>query len=69
MPDLDFLPAALVLTRVVSKPGPRRLCLDLGHKAVASEGPQPRVIFPELSDAQAVAHNEEHLVIETGRAD
>jgi len=69
MPDLDFLPAALVLTRVVSKPGPRRLCLDLGHKAVASEGPQPRVIFPELSDAKAVAHNEEHLVIETGRAD
>ncbi len=68
MPDLDFLPAALLLTRVISKPGGRRLCLDLGHKAVASEGPQPRVVFPELPDAQPVAHNEEHLVVETARA-
>ena len=63
--DLDFLPAALVLTRVVSKPGGRRLCLDLGHKAVASEMPHPRVVFLNLPDAQAVAHSEEHLVIES----
>jgi D-serine deaminase-like pyridoxal phosphate-dependent protein len=32
-PDLDFLPAAVLLARVVSKPGDGRLCLDLGHKA------------------------------------
>ena len=37
LPDLDFLPAVLLLTRVVSKPGPNLICLDLGHKAVASE--------------------------------
>ncbi|HEY2953032.1 MAG TPA: D-TA family PLP-dependent enzyme, partial [Verrucomicrobiae bacterium] len=36
LPDLDFLPAALLLTRVISKPGAGRLCLDLGHKSVAS---------------------------------
>ena len=70
MPDLDreFKVAAVLLTRVVSKPGGNRLCLDLGHKAVASEMPQPRVVFPQLPDAKAVTHSEEHLVVETSRA-
>jgi D-serine deaminase-like pyridoxal phosphate-dependent protein len=67
--DLDFLPAALVLTRVVSKPGPNRLCLDLGHKALASEMPHPRVQFLNLPDYNAITHSEEHLVVETGQAD
>ncbi len=66
--DLPFLPAAVLLTRVISKPGPNRLCLDLGHKAVAAENPQPRVRLLELPDAEAVMHSEEHLVIETPRA-
>lgn len=68
LPDLEFLPAALVLTRVVSKPGPKRLCLDLGHKAVASEMPHPRVKFLNLEDVRAILHSEEHLVIETDRS-
>jgi D-threonine aldolase len=68
LPDLDFLPAALVLTRVISKPGENRLCLDLGHKAIAAENPPPRVYFPDLPDARAVAHSEEHLVLATARA-
>jgi D-serine deaminase-like pyridoxal phosphate-dependent protein len=67
-PDLQFLNAAALLTRVVSKPGPDLLCLDLGHKAVASEMPQPRVVFPALPDAEFVAHNEEHLVMRTPHA-
>ena len=66
--DLPFLPAAVLLTRVISKPGAGRLCLDLGHKAVAAENPHPRVRFLELPDAPAVLHSEEHLVIETPRA-
>jgi len=69
LPDLEFLHAAVLLTRIVSKPGGRRLCLDLGHKAVASENPHPRAIFPDLPDAEAVGHSEEHLVLETRRAD
>lgn len=68
LPDLDFLAAALLLTRVVGKPGADRLCLDLGHKAVASEMPHPRVVLLGLEEAQAVTHSEEHLVIETPRA-
>jgi len=67
-PDLAFLSAALVLTRVVSKPGNNQLCLDLGHKAIAAEKPHPRVQFVNLPDAKAVMHSEEHLVVETARA-
>jgi D-serine deaminase-like pyridoxal phosphate-dependent protein len=68
LPDLDFVPAALVLTRIVSKPAPDRVCLDLGHKAIASENPHPRVQLLDLPDAKAVMHSEEHLVIETAEA-
>lgn len=68
-PDLPFAPAAVLLTRVISKPSAGRLCLDLGHKAVASENLPPRVRFLELPDAAPVMHSEEHLVIETPEAD
>jgi D-serine deaminase-like pyridoxal phosphate-dependent protein len=68
LPDLDFLPAVLVLTRIVSKPGSNRLCLDLGHKAIASENPPPRVLLMDLPETTAVGHSEEHLVLETHRA-
>lgn len=68
MPDLPFEVAAVLLTRVVSKPSANRLCLDLGHKAVASESPQPRVKFLNLPEATAVMHSEEHLVVEAPRA-
>lgn len=84
LPDLSFLAAALLLTRVISKPG-SRVCLDLGHKAVASEMPHPRALLvppqagetapraPGLDlpylDARFVGHSEEHLVIETPFAD
>jgi D-serine deaminase-like pyridoxal phosphate-dependent protein len=67
--DLEFLPAALVLTRVVSKPGPNLLCLDLGHKALGSEMPHPRVQFLNLPNYSALTHSEEHLVIESADAD
>ena len=68
LPDLPFVPAIVLLTRVVSRPTPTRLCLDLGHKAVASENPHPRVTLFGLEDATAVGHSEEHLVLETARA-
>jgi D-serine deaminase-like pyridoxal phosphate-dependent protein len=67
-PDLDFSCAAVVLTRVVSKPGPDLLCLDLGHKALAAEMPPPRAIFPALPDPEVVKHSEEHLLLRTPEA-
>jgi D-serine deaminase-like pyridoxal phosphate-dependent protein len=66
--DLDFLHAALLLTRVVSRPSGNRLCLDLGYKAVSPDNPAPRVQLLDPSDAVAVIHNEEHLAVETSRA-
>ena len=68
LPDMPFVPAITLLTRVVSAPGPNRLCLDLGHKAVASENPHPRAVLFGLEDSTAVGHSEEHLVLETDRA-
>jgi D-serine deaminase-like pyridoxal phosphate-dependent protein len=68
LPDLDFLHAALVLTRISSKPAPNRICLDLGHKAIASENPPPRVRLFGLEEARQVMHSEEHLVLETDLA-
>jgi D-serine deaminase-like pyridoxal phosphate-dependent protein len=68
LPDLPFVPALLVLTRVISRPAANRLCLDLGHKAIAAENPHPRVMLFGLEDARAVGHSEEHLVLETDRA-
>jgi D-serine deaminase-like pyridoxal phosphate-dependent protein len=68
-PDLHFLPAALIMTRVVSKPGRKMLCLDLGHKAIAAEMPHPRVRLLDIQVKQFISHNEEHLVIESPEAE
>jgi D-serine deaminase-like pyridoxal phosphate-dependent protein len=68
LPDLPFLPAAVLLARVISKPGKNRITLDLGHKSVAPENPHPRVRFEELPDATPLMQSEEHLVLETERA-
>jgi D-serine deaminase-like pyridoxal phosphate-dependent protein len=65
IPDLPFVPAALVLARVVSKPSTGLLCVDLGHKALASEMPHPRVKFLNVDVKEFVTHSEEHMVIAT----
>lgn len=69
LPDMDFLNAAVLLTRVVSKPADGLICLDLGHKALASEMPHPRIRFFNIDDYTVVNHSEEHLVIKTSEAD
>ena len=66
--EFNFLEAAVLLVRVISRPTPTRITLDLGHKAVASEMPHPRVRLFGLEDARFVMHSEEHLVVETPRA-
>ncbi|HEX4588304.1 MAG TPA: D-TA family PLP-dependent enzyme [Gemmataceae bacterium] len=70
-PDVSgFTPAAVVFTRVVSRPTRTRITLDLGTKAVAADSPAgQRCEVLDLPDAVAVAHNEEHLVIETPAAE
>jgi D-serine deaminase-like pyridoxal phosphate-dependent protein len=64
-PEQDFTPAVHILTRVISLPAANRICLDLGHKAVASENElAKRVYFPDHPELKAVGQSEEHLVME-----
>jgi D-serine deaminase-like pyridoxal phosphate-dependent protein len=68
--DMKFTPAALLLTRVISKPTPNRLTLDLGYKAVASDPPaDKRCLLLNVPDCKFILQNEEHLVVETPAAD
>ncbi|MEJ2583570.1 MAG: D-TA family PLP-dependent enzyme [Robiginitalea sp.] len=68
-PEMPFLPAAALLCRVISKPAPGTICLDLGHKAVAAEMDFPRVSLPQLPDSIQVGQSEEHLVLQYDKAD
>jgi D-serine deaminase-like pyridoxal phosphate-dependent protein len=64
-----FTPAALLLTRVISRPTSTRVTFDLGYKAVASDPPAgKRCVLLDVPDYEAVLQNEEHLVIETPHA-
>ena len=67
-PESPFQIAAVVATRVISKPNKDILCLDLGHKAIAPEMPLPRAILIGLEEAEHIGQSEEHLVIKTKEA-
>jgi len=62
--DMDFLPAAVLLTRVVSKPRSNFVCFDLGHKHVAPEMNFPRVLLLEGEGCSQIGQSEEHLVVQ-----
>ncbi len=62
-PDMNFLPAAVLLCRVISKPGKGLLCLDLGHKAIAPEMPFPRLHLLGMENCEQLSQSEEHLVV------
>ena len=61
--DLKFLQAAVLFSRIISKPGKDLLCLDLGHKAIAPEMDFPRVKIFGLEDSEQIGQSEEHLVV------
>lgn len=64
-PEQPFLPAAMLVTRVISLPDATRICLDLGHKSVAAENEiNNRVYFPEAPQLKPLGQSEEHLVME-----
>ena len=63
--DMQFKPAAALLTRVISKPAPHMLCTDLGHKSVASEMSFPRVELLTDDQCEQVSQSEEHLVLKS----
>jgi D-serine deaminase-like pyridoxal phosphate-dependent protein len=67
-PEQNFLPAAVLVTRIISLPSPTKICTDLGHKSVASENEiGKRIFFLNATGLIPVSHSEEHLVLEASR--
>ncbi|TYR35600.1 D-TA family PLP-dependent enzyme [Sphingobacterium phlebotomi] len=67
LPEQNFLPAAVLMTHVVSLPSENTICVDLGYKAIASENPlENRVFFLNAPHLKPVSHSEEHLVLKAG---
>ncbi len=65
-PEQPFLPAVLVISRIISLPSPGRICTDLGHKSIAAENELTRrVYFLNAPTLLPVSQSEEHLVLET----
>ncbi|MEJ7823659.1 MAG: D-TA family PLP-dependent enzyme [Chitinophagaceae bacterium] len=64
--EQHFLPAALVISRVISMPDETKLCLDLGHKSISAENElSKRVHFLNAPELKFISQSEEHLVVET----
>ena len=62
-PEQAFVTAALVISRIISVPEKNILCLDLGHKSIASENElNKRVYFLNAPELKFIGHSEEHLV-------
>ena len=65
-PEQKFLPAIVLVTRIISLPSSNKICTDLGHKSVAAENEiTRRVFFLNAEGLKPVGQSEEHLVLET----
>lgn len=63
--EQKFLPAAVLLSRIISLPSETRICLDLGHKSVGAENAlNKRVRFLNANGLVPVSQSEEHLIVE-----
>ncbi len=64
VPEVDAQYAAVLLTRVISKPREGIVTTDLGHKSVGAENNiDKRIRFLNLPDAEPIGQSEEHLVL------
>lgn len=61
-PEMGFVHAAVVMTRVVSHPGPDLFTLDLGYKGLAADPKGQRGFIAGLEEAESINQNEEHWV-------
>jgi D-serine deaminase-like pyridoxal phosphate-dependent protein len=62
--DMLFQPAALLFSRIVSKPGAGRITLDAGSKAIATDPPAERGIVFNAEGLKPLFQSEEHWVFE-----
>ncbi|MGZ8558707.1 MAG: D-TA family PLP-dependent enzyme [Chitinophagaceae bacterium] len=66
--EQTFLPAALVISRIISLPDKTTICTDLGHKSVASENPiSNRVRFINAQELIFIGQSEEHLILQANK--
>jgi len=64
-PEQKFLPAIVLVTRIISLPSSNKICTDLGHKSVAAENEiTRRVFFLNAEGLKPVGQSEEHLVLD-----
>lgn len=63
-PELDLVPAAVVLARVVSRPGPARITCDAGSKSLAAEAGDPCAVVLGHPELVAGHPSEEHLPLD-----
>lgn len=63
--EQPFLPAALVLSRVISLPSPGKICIDMGHKSIAAENDiSRRAWFVNEPEAALLSQSEEHGLVQ-----
>jgi D-serine deaminase-like pyridoxal phosphate-dependent protein len=60
-PGYGYLPAAVVLTRVVSHPAPGMITCDAGHKTVSADAGVPTCVVLGHPALEPLAPSEEHL--------
>ncbi|HEY7403865.1 MAG TPA: alanine racemase, partial [Candidatus Angelobacter sp.] len=61
LPDYNYLPAAVVMTRVVSHPAPGMITCDAGHKTVSADAGVPTCVVLGYPEFEPLTPSEEHL--------
>lgn len=62
--DLPFEVAAVLITRIISIVNNELLCIDVGHKSIASENPLvDRIRLIHIQEYEVISHSEEHIVV------
>ena len=67
--DLNFLHAGVLVGSVISRPSEDVICLNFGHKSVASEMEFPRLKLLNMKNFKQISHSEEHLVCRCDKGD
>jgi D-serine deaminase-like pyridoxal phosphate-dependent protein len=60
-PEYGYLPAAVVMTRVVSHPAPGMITCDAGHKTVSADAGVPTCVVLGHPELEPLTPSEEHL--------
>src|SRR5690606_9264611 len=68
-PEMDMQVAAVLISRVLSKPVEGIITSDLGHKSIAPEMNFPRIELLNAKDLEQVSQSEEHFVFKTNQCE